>query len=496
MIIKFGEWVPDGAPISNGAALAVAKNVYPRATGEYGGVNGLASYTEALTARAQGAVSVKDNTFNASNFAGDATKLYKLSDTTWSDVTRSAGAYSTASTGRWEFAQYGNRVIATNYAEPMQSYVLGSSAVFAGLSSAAPRSKAVAIVGNFVMVGNTVDDTDGVVPTRVWWSAIDDPTDWPTPGSTTAQAVQSDFQDLPTGLQVQRIIGAVGGADGAVFLEDAVYRIQIEGPPTFFGLYEVERSRGTPAPGSVVHIGNLAFYLGSDGFYAFDGAKSVPIGAGKVDKSFYTDLNQSYFDRISGIADPINNLVIWAYPSTSATDGTPDKLIIYNWTNGRWSYVEITCEILATLQTNGYTLEQLDAFGTLDTLPASLDSRLWSGGAQFLAAFNTAHKACQFTGTRLEATIETNESVADGRMVYVAGVRPIVDTDDVTVAIGYRKRQSETVAYTTATALGADDMCPAHIETRMARAKVVMASASTWTKAVGVEPIYDTDGER
>lgn len=493
-IIKFGDWVPDGSPIANGAALASAKNVYPRATGDYGGVNALASYTGAMTARAQGAISVKDSTFNASNFAGDATKLYKLSDTTWNAVTHSAGAYTTAATGRWEFAQYGDRVLATNYANNLQSYVLGSSAVFADIT-AAPKSKAIGVIGNFIVLGNLVD-TDGVKPTRIRWSGIDAPTSWEPAGGSTAQTVQSDQQDLPTGLGVQRIIGAVGGADGAVFLEDAVYRVQIEGPPTFLGFYEVERSRGTPAPGSVVHIGNLAFYLGSDGFYAFDGAKSIPIGAGKIDKTFFTDLNQGYFHRISGIADPINNLVMWAYPSAEATDGTPDKILIYNWTVGRWSFAEIDCEILATLQTNGYTLEQLDTFGTLDALPASLDSRVWAGGSQFLAAFNTDHKACQFTGTRLEATIETNETAGDGVMVYVGGVRPIVDTDSVTVAIGYRNRQSSAVSYTTATAMGADDMCPQHIEARLVRAKTVIASGASWTKAVGVEPIYSTEGER
>ena len=493
-IIKFGEWVPDGAQIEAGPTLAVASNVYPRATGDYGPINGLASYTGALGARAMGTIMVRDSTFATSNFAGSSTSIWKLSDATWNDVKHSAGAYATAATARWEFAQYGDRVLGTNYADYLQSYVLNSSVVFADIT-AAPKSKAIGIIGNFVVLGNLVD-TDGVKPTRVRWSGIDDPTSWEPAGGSTAQAVQSDQQDLPSGLGVQRIIGAVGGADGAIFLEKAIYRVQVEGTPTFLGFYEVERSRGTPAPGSVVHVGKLAFYLGDDGFYAFDGQQSAPIGAGKIDKTFYADLNQSYYDRISGIADPINNLVIWAYPSSSATDGTPDKLIIYNWTVGRWTTASVNCEILARLATGGYTLEQLDAFGTLDALPASLDSRAWAGGREFLAAFGTDHKASQFTGTRLEATIETNEITGDGRMVYVAGLRPVVDTDSVTAAVGHRRRQSSAVSYTTATALGDDDMCPQHIEARMVRAKVVMAAGSEWTKAVGVEPVYDADGER
>ena len=494
-IIKFGEYQPDGAPVANGAALAVANNIYPRATGEYGPINALAAYTGAIGSRAMGAITVTDSTFAASNFAGDTSALYKISDATWGNITHSAGPYTTGTTGRWEFAQYGNRVIATNYADAVQTYLLGSSVVCADIT-AAPKAKAIGNIGNFIVLGNIVDPTDGAKPTRVHWSAVDGPTDWPPAGGSTAQAVQSDFQDLPTGTGVQRIIGAVGGADGTVFLETAIYRVQIEGPPTFLGFYEVERARGTPAPGSVVHIGNLAFYLGNDGFYIYDGARSAPIGAGKVDKTFFADLNQDYYDRISGIADPINNLVVWAYPSGQSTAGTPDKLILYNWTSGRWSTAGLSCEILARLATSGYTLEQLDTFGTLDALAAGLDSRVWSGGQQFLAAFDTDHKAAQFTGAALAATIETNEITGDGNMVYVAGIRPIVDTDSVTVAVGHRRRQSSAVSYTTATAIGDDDACPQHIEARMVRARVNIATASTWTKAVGVEPLYDTDGER
>jgi hypothetical protein len=129
------------------------------------------------------------------------------------------------------------------------------------------------------VVGNTTDGTFGPQPQRVWWPAIDDPTNWPTPGTSAAAAVQSDYQDLVGDAGwVQGIVGNLGTADGAVFQERAVIRMQYVGPPAIFAFSTAEGVRGTPAPGSLVQVGNLVYYLGEDGFYVFDGSQSMPIG--------------------------------------------------------------------------------------------------------------------------------------------------------------------------------------------------------------------------
>ena len=38
----------------------------------------------------------------------------------------------------------------------------------------------------------------------------------------------------------------------------------------------------------------------------FDGSQSIPIGAGKIDETFFKDLDQASYPRVWGSADPIN----------------------------------------------------------------------------------------------------------------------------------------------------------------------------------------------
>ena len=118
------------------------------------------------------------------------------------------------------------------------------------------------------MVGNTFDSVDGAKPNRVWWSGINNATSWPTIGSAAAAQAQSDRQDFPTGGWVQGITGAVGGADGVIFQDNAITRVTYTGPPTIFAFQEVDRSRGCIAPNSIVNVGDYVFYLSEDGFYS------------------------------------------------------------------------------------------------------------------------------------------------------------------------------------------------------------------------------------
>jgi hypothetical protein len=495
MIIPFGDYAPDKADLGN--AATVAENCIPKAGGTYGPFADLSAFSGALDSRCQGAYAGVDDMGGVSNFAGDAGKLYLLSDVTYGNVSRSAG-YTTSQEEAWRFCQFGNRIITTNFTDDVQTYVLGSSSIFSSLSTGAPKARHCAILDpGFLFLGNTVDPVDGAVPNRVWWSGYNDPTNFPTAGSVTAELVQSDFNDLPYGGWVNAVVGAVGGASGLVLCETAIYRIDYAGPPTVFQFTCIERSRGTPAPNSVVNIGPFIAFLGPDGFYLNDGQQSRPIGAGKFDKSFYSDLNQSFMDRIYGAVDPINKLIIWVYPSIASYNGLCDSAILYSWESDRVSKVRFNCELVFRALSSSLTLENLDTLGfTMETLPASLDSRAWTGGSILLAAFDSSHRYSIFGGANLQATLETGEFNNDGRYAYVRGVRPMVDGGNPTVSIGHRNTPGANVTYTTATAAGDDGMAPQHISARYVRARVVIPSGERWGHAIGIEPEIEIEGQR
>ena len=500
-MLEFGEWLPDLAAYTNPGAND-AKNCLPLTSKSYAPLSSLSTVVDALTNRPQGAAALRESDGTVHTFCGDSDNLFLLSATAFNEISKTTDVYTTATTDHWNFVQYGNRAIAVNgHTDAPQTYLMGTDAAFSDLGGSPPQAKHLAVINNFVMLGNIDDATDGVVPNRVHWCAIDSPTDWPTIGSADAAAKQSDRQDLPTGLSVEAITGAVGGADGAIFLRESIYRVTFVGSPLVFEFQEVERGRGTLTGKSVVNVGAFAAFCAEDGFYIFDGANSTPIGNQKVDKYFFDDIDLNYVDRITAAADPVNKLLFWSYPGANSVDGLANKLIIYNWETARWSYAEVSNYLIFSNLTVGYTLDGLDPFGPLDDLGTSLDDRSWIGGFISLAAFDGSKQLSTFSGTTLAATMTTSEfgglelfQLANERM-YINGARPYVDGGTVTVSLNYRDSPSGTVTTDGPNAVDANGMAHFTRSCRYARLTVDVAAGGSWSHAQGVDLDVDQDGE-
>lgn len=481
-IIPFGEWLPDRADFANPGATE-ALNVIPSADGYRPFPAFSAVSTNALTARCQGAVAASDTSGNVYLYAGDAASLYRLPPSlAWADVSRSGG-YSTAADSFWEFAQFGNQLIATNYNDPVQEITVNESDTFANLITSAdtPRGKHVAVVRDFIALGGTNDSADGEQPERVWWSGINDPDDF-----TPAASTQSDFQDIPDAGYVQRIIG---GADYAlVVMERGLWRMTYVGSPLVFRFDPVERSRGTPIPNSVIGLGRIVFYISEEGIFATDGIQSIPIGHAKVDDWFWDQFDTVYKSRLTAAIDPVRKLVIWGFPGTGSTSGNPNRLLVYNWAEKKFSYAEINHQIVFRAQSQGYTLDSLDTFSTdLDALPFSLDSRAWTGGELTIGAFNTSRTYGTFTGANLGATVETSEFQPHPGYSDIVHSRPLVDGGTVTAALASRVRLQDTVTFGTARSVLTDGEAPTVGNGRYHRLRCSIAASGTWTHAQGME---------
>lgn len=498
-IAEFGPDMPDLAD-----KTATAYNVVPRTKASYGPLQGLTDYSDALGATCTGAISIAKHDGTTYVFAGTATGLYMTTGaTSWTDVTNTGGAYT--GTGEyWRFAQFKDIVYATNFADDIQYYDLTSSTDFADLAAgSAPKARHIAVVKGFLMVGDTEDATDGQVRQRVWWSKINDPSTWPTPGSATAQAAQSDYNDL-VGVQgaLTGLVGHLGGCDGALFFERGVWRAVYQGPPGVFGFYPAEGVLGTRAPNSITPIGPVVYYLGEDGFYVFDGTSSRPIGVQRVDRWFYSLLATNYIERVVGAVDVLNKLVFWIFPSVNSVDGTPDNVIIYNWAIDRWSYGALSADWIMRALSFGVTLEGLDALypGGLETVPYSLDSRAWIGGDLQLAAITSGHKLSYFTGDNLAAQIGTSVAqihpgqqdpntgtVRPGKRSFVRSVRPLVEGSTSTVAVSVKQTLGETTTYGDDIAVNTMGECPQRAEGRYISGLVKIAAATEWDHFQGLD---------
>ena len=470
--INLGEWTPDQPGISG--SLTTATNVVPQQVG-YGPFPEAAVYSSAASQPLLSSFAgVYGNTLVL--FAGGATKLFKFNDltTALTDVSK-AGSYT--STDGWEFAQFGNIVIAANNEDKLQAWNLTSSTAFADLSPNAPVAKFVTVVRDFVVSANIGSGTN---PSKVQWSDLNDETDW-LPGPTS----QSDFQEMSDG---GNITGLTGGEFGLVLMERAIARMTYSGSPYFFQFDIISRGLGCIESGSVAQYGSTTFFLSDNGFYSCNGQTLEPIGAEKVDRFFLDDADQAALSQMSATIDPLRKLVVWEYRNNNQQNG----LLIYNWQVKRWSYAVTDADYLSTAATPALTLEALDAFGTVDSITTSFDSRVWVGGKATLAGIRGS-SIITFTGGNYNAEIATGDiELSQNSLVGV--VKPIVNQGSCNAQIASRRSLNDDVIYSATSIQNADGRCPVRSAGRFHRIKLL--PTGDWTAAVGMDIEAATQGNR
>ena len=550
--ISFGEWTPDQPGITNG--LQRAENVFSKAVG-YGAINAAEEYSAAASENLTNVVAGKTAAGATLVFAGGATKLFKLdsgdlsldsvvkasrtitnvvktsqvvtittsvahgfsvgdsvtvaatsttavngtfnvdtvTSTTFTYAQSGGNISTTADTGtvtfayvtptnqRWRFTQFGNVLIAANGGNRLQGFNLNSSSTFQDLAADAPQSRYVTVVRDFVVSAYVNSST--VFPYRVQWSALGDESSWANSATT-----QADFQDIPDG---GSIVGITGGEYGLVFMDRSIHRMSYIGSPLVFQFDNISRNLGCYEANSIVQYGGTSFFLADDGFYACDGQQVIPIGNEKVNRYFYSDVDEGILSLMSAAVDPFRKLVIWAYASQSSA--TVNKLLIYNYQTGRWTSGTTNASRVASSSTPSFDLEGMDVFGNLEQIQSSFDDRVWLGGKmQFAGVKNT--KIVTFSGSNNTAYIETGDIEMPGTTSAIVLAKPIVDGGSGSVSLFSRRLLSEQVVFGSQTAADAENRVSVRGIGRYHRLQLTPTGA--WTNAVGLDVEMNPLGTR
>lgn len=376
-------------------------------------------------ARIWGSQSFYDTEGNVHTFAGTNKGLYRLaSSAAWINVSKEGG-YN-GQDNPWQFAIYGDLVIATNYQDAIQCINVKEGSSFEDLSATAPRARTLAVVNEFLFLGDTVDQYDNERPGRVWWGPIADPRGEWVPNQTT----MCDYQDLGQGVSVTRI---VGGETAKIFMRSAVIRGTFVGSPIVFQFDVIEPARGCIGINALTNIGEAVYFLAHDGFYVLTTGSSTPVGISKVDRYILDKLQGGALAQAMCAYDPRNKAVWWSFP-TGATDPSDvsilDLSLILHYPSGRWGKTTTPFRGLHSLQTRGYTLDELDSVDTrVDFLPFPLDSVMYKGGLPILGCFTLDGQLGYGYGPPQEAVITTVDAPygAHDNRVFVRRVRLAVD---------------------------------------------------------------------
>lgn len=444
-ILPIGEWKPDQQDFMSGGAT-VALNVLTNGEG-YLPFPSFTEQSNALAAKCYGGYSHISANGTVTTFLATQTKIYKLNGASWTDVTNTGGDYNTPDEGFWQFTQFGDRVIATNGTDNMQSFLVGTDTEFSDLISTGTQVKCAnfGVINNFLVTIN-VTDGDGQTKNRVRWSPINDPTgNW-----ASSQSTQADYQNVEDGNPGEGM-AVIGGQNyGLLIFKNALVRMEYVGPPAIFAFSLIESNRGAIIPTAVASNGRYTFYWGESGFWLFDGSESVPIGHKKVDKTITGQLDTTRKHQIRATVSPTDKAFLVTYPSTTSPDGSNDKTLIYSWADNRFTQLNTGSDHIFRAFTATTDLETIAAsYSDIESVPYSFDSRYWAGGETQLAGVNSSFKLGYYDGTAMTAYLESQEMrLNEDGLTFLESVLPVYETGTATVRLGSRQLLNASVSYT------------------------------------------------
>lgn len=463
------EWLPDQPPYEV-PGTQVARNVVA-ASNSYKPFTGVEVFSDAMPTASddyvRGAIALRDQDRITHIYAGDASKLYELSATAWDDVSKSGNYSGTATTEIWDFDQWGNTVIATNFNNVPQQITMGGAS-FADLPGSPPRARYVSVIKDFVVLASLLEAGTNQ-NARVRWSAFNNSDIW-TPSVT----LQSDFQDIQKG---GAITGIEGGESGLIFQEEQINHMVYEGPPRIFRFDVPSQEIGCRVPGSITRYGANVFFIGDADFYIIGfGTEPKPLGQNKWARYFHKNFDRTFLHRVIGSVDVTRKLILLSYPDKNSNNGTPNKTICYNLETNRFTEISEEYVYLFTGLGVGYTLEGLDAlYSSVEDIQLSLDDPFWTGGQPKLTAITTANRLGFFEGAPLPARVDTEERRAGlGRKMEINNIRPLVEGFNANVAIrvGTREHQDQSVTYSQQIKPNSDGECNILTEARFARIRI------------------------
>jgi hypothetical protein len=296
---------------------------------------------------------------------------------------------------------------------------------------------------------------------------------------------------LPAGGE---IMGGIPDQRGALIIQrNAMQYMQFApGSGYTFTIAPANEKRGTVAPHSIAQIGPGQFlYLSEDGF--FSGVAGQPIGAERVDRWFFENVDQAFLGDVKGVADPYQKIVWWQFVKPDST-----KLLLgYDWQLDRWCYSDQDVSQMVALSTPATTWDGLDAlYANIDAVDVPFDSRLFAGGRPTFAAFTTDNKLAYFTGANKAATLETADiELVPGYRAWVNGGRVQTDCTGFTVEIAKADFHGGTFTYKSAVSPSTrSGHLPFRASGRLHRFRMNVTAGEDWTHVSGINAMYVSEG--
>ena len=483
--VLLGEWLPDqadstGSPSTN---LEMAYNVYPSSSGyapfpkatrlsndmpNGEDINGLFSARQ--NAQIVSIIGTNSNIYRGNNVVRTGTGSI-------ADISRTGGYSSPRK--NWQFEQFGEFVLATNGTAKLQKYDITGDARFSDIEEA-PVCRTTAIVRDFVFAGYC-----NGVSNKVQWSDLNNAESWES--SDTSQA---DFQVLPAGGEVKAI---TGGEFGLIIQEKAVQRVSYIGTPLVFQFDLISDNTGCTSGNSAIQYNGISYWLSEGGMVSCDGSTVTNIGEGKINDWLFKEIDTTKIEDVSVAIDPLKNLIVWNFPTSSTGTETDRVLLKYNYITGRFTTGRTEAQVVSGLMTQSDSLDDLDSeFPILDEMPFSLDSTLLIGG-QFSFCGAQGKHVVAFSLPQDLSLIATND-MEFGQFSVVTLAQPIVENGSADFKIASRQTLNSNMEFGAMAITSLENRADLRSGGKYHRVRMYLTG--NWTNAVGFDLTVAPQGQR
>lgn len=448
VVLWLDRWIPDDVGF-RGDQISVCRNLIPYGKKDYvfGPQLASADGSNFPPARIEGSLHFHAYTATSTIqrlYYGTTTRLYEhILGTSVTDVSRAA-LYTTAAVAGaadygWNFASFGDTLVATNYNDEVQ-FQSAPGTLFANLitSTFAPRAKLCATIRANLFLANCNLPAPydllsaGANPFLLAWSKSDVPSLF---GSANIDPQHTGAGYQPLLNDGGPITGLVGGDWGMAFQSHKITRI--DGPP--YNFLTIVNNDGTTYPRSVVRVGDDIYFWGLNGPSVLRGGQPPVEILGQ--ETYIRYLREYDFFSGASVTPPTGaGQMVGAYSAASRcvfwglTDASVNYLkrgIAVSIDDNRASIVDGLVTTDASHQTRFFARKPVAGSFQMSLPLGDIHCYVESGGGRFINQFNVDQFNTALPGTIPPRITWPYRVLLDGKQTRIQRARPLLSSNPV-----------------------------------------------------------------
>ena len=262
-------------------------------------------------------------------------KIFKLSGTTHTDITRTTGGDYTASEASWNGGVLGGVAILNNGTDKPQQF--GSAVTNASDLSNWPAAYTVSCMRpfrEFLVAMNTTESSNNY-PYRVRWSTPADAGTVPTSWDDSVATNDAGFVDLSqTG---GFVIDSLPLRDvNIIYKEDSVYSMSFIGGAFIFSFSQVFGDAGVLAQRCVGAFDDKHFVVGTDDVYVHNGQTKQSVIDNIIKDELFGSIHGDYYKR-TFVVPNYKDTEMWVCFASVSSTGAVDTAFVWNYRTNVWS---------------------------------------------------------------------------------------------------------------------------------------------------------------